>query len=72
MMPFVMIMDPKKVLPMKKQKDVNDPLKVKQEQPLENGSYMFKTSQMIFPNDVSTELQKLVDQFIDDDLNMIY
>jgi hypothetical protein len=56
MMPFVMVLDPKKNLALKKQKNPNDPLKVKQEHPLETGSYMFKTTQMIFPTDVSTEL----------------
>lgn len=56
MMPFVMVLDPKKNLALKKQKNPNDPLKVKQEHPLETGSYMFKTTQMIFPTDVTTEL----------------
>jgi len=56
MMPFVMVLDPKKNVALKKQKDPNDPLKVKQDQPLEAGSYMFKTTQMIFPTDVTKEL----------------
>ncbi len=72
MMPFVMVLDPKKNLALKKQKNPNDPLKVKQEHPLETGSYMFKTTQMIFPTDVTTELQKLIDMFLDDELNHLY
>jgi len=31
MMPFVMVLDPKKNVALKKQKDPNDPLKVKQD-----------------------------------------
>lgn len=66
--PFVTIIDPKRRVGLKSPRIKNELIPVKSTRPLEEGSYIYKTRKLIMFNKIQEDLQKLIDEFLDDDL----
>jgi hypothetical protein len=68
LMPFVMIIDPQQRIALREGRRKNgDKLQPKEERPLEEGSYPFKTQGYIFLNSIKADLNKFIQQFLDDE-----
>lgn len=73
LMPFVMVIDPTQRIALKQQKVKNgDVLQPKKERPLSDGSYPFKSQGYIFLNSIKTDLNKFIQQFLDDEQQMVF
>lgn len=70
--PFVTIIDPKRRQPLRYPRNKNDLIPVKNNRPLSDGSYVYKTRKLIMFNKIQEDLKKLIDEFLDDDLQMFY
>ena len=72
MIPFVTIIDPKRRVALKNPRNKNELIPVKSTRPLNDGSYVYKTRKLIMFNKIQEDLQKLIDEFLDDELQMFY
>ena len=70
--PFVTIIDPKRRVALRSPRNKSELIPVKSTRPLEEGSYIYKTRKLIMFNKIQEDLQKLIDEFLDDDLQMFY
>ena len=66
------IIDPKRRVPLRTPRNKNELIPVKSNRSLEEGSYIYKTRKLIMFNKIQEDLQKLIDEFLDDDLQMFY
>jgi hypothetical protein len=70
--PIVAIIDPQRRIPLKMLKDPSDLIPVKSERPLSDGSYVYKTHSIVFYNKIAKDVQKMINQFMDDEAPMVY
>jgi hypothetical protein len=70
--PFVTIIDSKRRVGLKSPRNPKELIPLKSMRPIEEGSYIFKTRKLIMFNKIQEDLQKLIDEFLDDELQMFY